>query len=279
MIDIQISKEISNLINTELLSISNSDVYNLLDKEIKVADLNQIFKSLLQNKSQLKNVGIDLPLSFGDYHSAINKTMVVALDPKRNDKSNAIHNKKTPVEISIGSIFSLHTEEGKKTGKNSYWDFISYISNSGFVYVTDIYKIYYETKDETGQILLSNKDKALINKDKALIAAKISPYEQNVSILKKEIEIIKPDRIITLGKDAKNAVKKILELPENNDEVIMKHNGKEFVFLPHISTTVTQSIKTIGDLYKGLGIITNQQEIISIGVHLLANRKIEDILK
>ena len=46
MIDIQISKEISNLINTELLSISNSDVYNLLDKEIKVADLNQIFKSL-----------------------------------------------------------------------------------------------------------------------------------------------------------------------------------------------------------------------------------------
>ena len=272
MIDIQISKEISNLINTELLSISNSDVYNLLDKEIKVADLNQIFKSLLQNKSQLKNVGIDLPLSFGDYHSAINKTMVVALDPKRNDKSNAIHNKKTPVEISIGSIFSLHTEDGKKTGKNSYWEFISYISKSGFVYVTDIYKIYYETKDETGQILLSNKDKAFI-------ASNEPPYVQNVSILKKEIEIVNPNRIIMLGKDAKNAVIKILDLPGNNDEVILKHNGKEFVFLPHISATVTRNIKTIGDLYKGLGVITNQKEITSIGVDLLVNRRIEDILK
>lgn len=272
MIDIPIGKEISNLINKALLSVSNSDIHTLLEKELKIADLNQIFKSLLQNKSQLKNVGIDLPLSFGDYNSSSHKTMIVALDPKRNDKSNAIHNKKTPVEISIGSIFSLHTENGKKTGKNSYWDFISYISKSGFVYVTDIYKIYYETKDEAGQILLSNKDKAFI-------ASNEPPYVQNVSILKKEIEIINPNRIITLGKDAKNAVIKILDLPGNNDEVMLKHNGKEFVFLPHISTTVTQSIKTIGDLYKGLGIITNQKEITSIGVDLLANRRIVDILK
>ena len=203
MIDIQISKEISNLINTELLSISNSDVYNLLDKEIKVADLNQIFKSLLQNKSQLKNVGIDLPLSFGDYHSAINKTMVVALDPKRNDKSNAIHNKKTPVEISIGSIFSLHTEEGKNTGKNCYWEFVSHLTNSSFVYLTDIYKIYYESKDSLGQKLLSNKDSDFTEKNKPA-------YEKNISILKAEIKIINPNRIITLGKDARESVIKII---------------------------------------------------------------------
>jgi hypothetical protein len=37
MIDIHISKEISNLINTELLSVSNSYTHNLLEKELKVA--------------------------------------------------------------------------------------------------------------------------------------------------------------------------------------------------------------------------------------------------
>jgi hypothetical protein len=166
----------------------------------------------------------------------------------------------------------LHTEEGKKTAKNSYWDFISYISKSGFVYVTDIYKIYYETKDEAGQILVSNKDKAFI-------ASQEPPYIQNVSILKKEIEIVNPNRIITLGKDAKNAVIKILDLPGNSDDVMLKHNGKEFVFLPHISTTVTQSIKTIGDLYRGLGIITNQSEICELGENLLANRKLDVLLR
>ena len=271
MIDIQISKEISNLINTELLSISNSDVYNLLGKEIKVADLNQIFKSLLQNKSQLKNVGIDLPLSFGDYHSAINKTMVVALDPKRNDKSNAIHNKKTPVEISIGSIFSLHTEEGKNTGKNCYWEFVSHLTNSSFVYLTDIYKIYYVSKDSLGQKLLSNKDSDFTEKNKPA-------YEKNISILKAEIKIINPNRIITLGKDARESVIKIMEIETNDEEVHIKKDNIEFIFLPHISTTVTQSIKTIGDLYRGLGIITKNDEILQIGNELISNRSIPNIL-
>lgn len=255
-----ISENVSDLIIKKLLSenFKENEVYNLLDKSISIDDLNVIFKDLLRSKSYLRNIGLDLPLWFGNYNSSI-RTVAVALDPKRNRQENNI--------ITVGSIFSLHTSEGKNTNKNDYWNFISYLADTGFVYLTDIYKIYYETKDEKGQFLLSNKDKSFVENE---------CYEQNKSILEDEIlRIVKPNRIITLGNDAARAVKRIKDIKTNN--IQFHHDGIDYIFLPHISRTVTQSIKTIGNLYKGLGIISQQPEIEHIGDSIIKNSELKNI--
>lgn len=271
-VSLSIKSAISELINTELLSGKFDDIYTTLDKDIKISDLNNVFEHLLQSKSKVSNIGIDLPLSFGDYIPTNFKTLVVALDPKRNDKSNKTQNQnKDNPSISVGSIFSLHTDAGKNTGKNCYWEFVSHLTQFGFVYLTDIYKIYYESKDPLGQKLVSNKDSDFIEKRKPA-------YEKNISILKEEIKIIQPHRIITLGKDARESVIKIMGIETSDEEINIKKDNIEFIFLPHISTTVTQSIKTIGDLYRGLGIITKNDTIFKIGNELISNKNITNIL-
>jgi hypothetical protein len=101
-----------------------------------------------------------------------------------------------------------------------------------------------------------------------------------VAILKEEIKLIEPTRIITLGKEARNAVLRIFDdIQIDKEEIQCSHKGIEYIFLPHISTTVTQSIVTIGQLYKGLGIITKNSSISEIGENLIANRNVGDILK
>lgn len=260
-LDISIKSEVSQLLNTQLFSgrFSDSEIYNLLEKHISIEDLNSVYQNLLQNKSHLKNLGIDLPLWFGSFNST-HKTMVVALDPKRNKQENK--------EISVGSIFSLHTEEGKTTNKNDYWNFISYLAQTDFVYLTDIYKIYYETKDKNGQNIVSNKDKDFIEN---------ACYQHHKSILDDEInKIVKPNRIITLGNDAANAVKRIKDIKTN--EIQFQQYEIDYLFLPHISRTVTQSIKTIGNLYKGLGIVAQKEEIRQIGNSILNHSELKQIL-
>ena len=91
-LDPSLKASISELINAELLIGKFNDIYTILDNDIKISELNEVFKQLLQSKSQISNIGIDLPLSFGDYSSMNCKTVVVALDPKRNDKSNKNQN-------------------------------------------------------------------------------------------------------------------------------------------------------------------------------------------
>lgn len=260
-LDQSIKSDISNLINKKLLSgrSRENEIYDLLGKNLSINDLDFVFNSLLKSKSHLKNIGIDLPIWYGDYNSTT-KTMVVALDPKRNNQENK--------DISIGSVFGLHSAEGKNTNRNDYWNFVSYLAQTGFVYLTDIYKIYYETKNEKGQNLISNKDKSFIEKE---------CYQQNKSILEDEIlNIVRPNQIITLGVEAANAVKGIKKIKTNDIQI--QQDDIQYIFLPHIARTVTQSIKTIGNLYKGLGIITRNFEIEQIGDSILEHSELKKIL-
>ena len=64
-----------------------------------------------------------------------------------------------------------------------------------------------------------------------------------------------------------------------SDDLIICSDSREYVFLTAVSTTTTQNIKTIGDPYKGPGLITNQPNIFEIGENLLAHRKITHVLK
>jgi hypothetical protein len=118
-LDLSVKSSISELINVELFVGKFDDIYTTLDNDIKITELNEVFMQLLKSKPKISNIGIDLPLSFGDYNSINFKTLVVALDPKRNDKSNKTQNQdKENPSISVGSIFNLHTDEGKNTGKS-----------------------------------------------------------------------------------------------------------------------------------------------------------------
>ncbi|MFN5385212.1 MAG: hypothetical protein ACK5CO_00160, partial [Bacteroidota bacterium] len=72
-------------------------------------------------------------------YTSTNKTMIIALDQKRNKQDSKA--------VSVSSMFCFHTEDGKNTNKNNYWNFVSCLAKSSFFYLTDIYKIYYKTKD------------------------------------------------------------------------------------------------------------------------------------
>lgn len=63
-----------------------------------------------------------------------------------------------------------------------------------------------------------------------------------------------------------------------SDDLIICSDAREYVFLPAVSTTATQNIKTIGDPYKGPDLITNQPNIFEIGESLLTPRKTTHIL-
>lgn len=227
-----------------------------IDVTLRVENLNPDLQLLLNSKSVLKNCGIDLPLWFGELNCA-QRLIIVALDPKRNQ---------TTKEITLGSVFSLHTAEGRSTLRNNYWNFIEPLTKQGFVYVTDIFKLYYETMSEAKRsILLSNKDKSHI--EPGTPSGKL--YKK---ILEEEIAIIRPTRIITLGNEAAAAVKKIRNI--STSDLAFRDVNTEYIFLPHISTTVTQSIKTIGNLFKGVGMINGDEMIASIGENILRNKNL-----
>lgn len=227
-----------------------------LTNTVSSAQIHPALQNIISGKWAVKNCGIDLPVWFGDLNSE-KRVMIVALDPKRNQ---------TTSEITLGSVFSLHTSEGRNTRRNNYWNFIRPLTEQGFVYVTDIFKFYFETKHTaTGSFVLSNKNKDHIRPDSD--CGKL--YKQ---ILQAEIDLVRPQRIITLGNEAASAVKKIRNI--DTADLTYVDGTSEYIFLPHISNTVTQSIKTIGNLFLGTGIIKNDEHLVSIGKDILQRRNL-----
>jgi uracil-DNA glycosylase len=207
------------------------------------------YGDLLNNKPT-ENLGIDLPIYFGDYNSQ-RKIMIVAMDPKRNGQLDD--------SISVGSVFALNQKKDRETKTNDYWNFIEPLTNNAFVYLTDIYKLYYESS-----VLKNNKQtKILSNKDPEFISKMSVPFNTNKLILEAEINLIKPDTIISLGNESANALKMISNIKTTNLDII--HNGISYLFMPHISRTVTQSIPTIANLFIAMGKIKKDDEFESLG--------------
>jgi hypothetical protein len=173
--------------------------------------------------------------------------MIIALDPKRNDAS-----KQAADEISIGSVFNLHCEAGRQA-KNNYFSFIEPLLDNYSVYLTDVYKVYFESYE---------KDRYIVsNKLKEYVDFKIDVNtDENLTIhrriLELEIAHLNPQRIITLGVHAENALKSILNKKTYDDT---------YLFMPHISRTVTQSIPVVARMLSSLGKLNNDPELIKIG--------------
>jgi len=264
-------RQISGILNEKLLS-SKIDVVSLYhhmingcndektnrnsDFNIAVNDVTGYGDLLLQR--EVENLGIDLPIYFGNPDSN-KKIMIVAMDAKRNGQN---HNK-----ISIGSVFALDEKSSRETNRNDYWKFIEPLTKDSFVYLTDIFKLYYEThyNDKGKQYkLLSNKDQTYT--DKASVA-----FNTNKKILEAEIELVKPNTIISLGNESAYALKMISGITSNELEVT--HNGISYLFMPHISRTVTQSIPTIANLFITMGKLKNNAKMIALGEEIKSTKE------
>jgi hypothetical protein len=215
------------------------------------------YQKLLTDKSNIENLGIDLPIYFGNPNH-INRIMIVAMDPKRIGQSNN--------KISIGSVFALHQKETRITNKNDYWKFIEPLTKENFVYITDIYKLYYESFE----IINGKQTKIISNKDTEYISPKCDSFETNKKILEEEIKLIKPKTIISLGNESANALKKISGI--NSSELEVLHKGIKYLFMPHISRTVTQNIVTIANLFISMGKLKNNIKMIEIGEQIKINK-------
>ncbi len=165
-----------------------NDGFNLNNKSFKKEDLNifsyqggkklnDSFLSLDKDDINLdlkgNNLwGIDLPVRISN--GKFNKTILfLAQDPLR--KSEDYQNIKNKIVVSLP--FAVNCEQKLKP---EIINLIEYICNRGdSIYFTDIFKIY------TGENLNTKKRKSI--------------KDLNVSIIKKELEIIKPDIIIASG--------------------------------------------------------------------------------
>jgi hypothetical protein len=63
--------------------------------------------------------------------------------------------------------------------------------------------------------------------------------------------------VIALGKESGGALRELYEIKGSNDDLMIENNGINFLFMPHVSRTVTQSIPTISNLFSAIGILKN----------------------
>lgn len=213
------------------------------------------FARIGEQKTNISNCGIDLPILLGNTDSFQKKIMIVAMDPKRNSQ--------TDDKISLSTVFSLHNKKDRNTNKNDYWRFIEPLTKNNLVYITDVYKLYYEYQEQN-KTLLSNKDKSFTGN-------KSEYYMLHKLILNEEINIIQPNMIITLGIESANALKTIQNI--QTKEIFETIDNVTYLFMPHISRTVTQNIQTIANLFISIGILKNNSAMNELGKNIQHYKK------
>jgi uracil-DNA glycosylase len=231
-----------------------------IGNSLKIDNLNLTFNKLLSQKNGISNIGIDLPVFFENNLGNDNRIMIIAMDPKRNGQNNN--------QITLNSVFSIHSKRhGRETNKNDYWNFIEPLIKNNFIYITDVYKLYFESSfEENGKLR-----QKLSNKDPEFIGKHTDAYKKNKLFLEKEINFVKPNKIISLGNESATALKSIMNI--NTNELVFEQNKIEYLFMPHISRTVTQSIPTIANLFISLGNIKNNGNLSEIGKKIHELRK------
>ena len=74
-----------------------------------------------------------------------------------------------------------------------------------------------------------------------------------------------------MGLESANALKMLQGIKDKENYI--KQNGIEYIFMPHIARTVTQSIPTIANLFIAMGKIKKHKSLIEAGeqIHILRN--------
>lgn len=183
---------------------------------LNTGHLNSSF-SIVQSKN-IRTAGIDFPLLMRK-ESVRPVLMVCAMDPLRADGGQLPDN-----NLSYWVPFSIikNPAKEKKYSERENLAFFHALLEHHDLYVTDVYKVFY--REETA---LSN------------MQSEYTSLPIHKEILQEEINIIKPDAILTLGNKARNAICRILDLdvPTWSDKVHSTFNksGGRIVMVPHIS--------------------------------------------
>ncbi len=258
-------KDIYDKVINPIITLNKPDIHDLYKNQRDHFDENEsaqsfrvdILKSHFDEFKDSEVLGIDLPLWIDWNDEKKQKLMIVGRDPQRN-----INNvKKIEERLIIGSPYSL-VSKGGRDAKNNYWSFIEPLIGKHRLYITDIYKLF---------IVNTNTEKV-----KELRALK-----EHFEIFTNELNFISPDKIITIGKDAADAVKKFIS---DNEKLSTKKIYEDLVyavtdnetkrvitvyFIPHISGQVTSGVVTIANLYKSIGMLRDDIELLSVGEEII----------
>ena len=185
------------------------DAYNQklsLPHEGFIPKQKQSWKISFQEKQTLNNwensplIGVDLPLFFKSPESEAQTVMLVALDPLRNPKhfSDFKHE-----DVIIGTPFAQHSSYYREKQQKIVFNFIKHIVAKNYhLYVTDIYKVWMKNP-----LIVDKNEKHKLNKESTIFG----------ELLLKEIEIIKPKKIICFGTSDDGAYHFCKDLLKDND--------------------------------------------------------------
>jgi hypothetical protein len=188
----------------KVLDISQSQLkvlYEMMQQEFELEDYPEehtlprsIFHSYDENFQKCYEdalvVGVDIPsLLEKDNHISNKKTVaILGQDPLR--KSN-----KRVEEIGIATPYALHLKTCREKLRNTrlYFDLIKVLLDAGYrVYLTDIFKVWVSKASCDRVIALRKKDQ-----------------DRFMQVLKEELEIFDPVAVITWGKVASRATRRI----------------------------------------------------------------------
>ena len=184
------NNKIIELIAENILNYSVNelkDIYKIFDegetKSIVASKTKNIFFNFLKDEG-VSNKQFDLP-----YYLNFNKDktiMIIGMDAKASHDHN---------EVVLSTPYYLQSIKGRETNENDYWKIIKILSNTYNIYLTDVYKAYFEKES-----ILSNK---------------IPLYKKNIlhaEILKKEILEVNPQAILCWGRESRDLVSKIVNV-------------------------------------------------------------------
>ncbi len=181
--------KILNLIVDNILNLSLDEIkaiYKSFEnegvEEISESKTKNVFHDFL-NQDGVHSRQFDLPY-FLNFNKA-QTIMIIGMDAKSN------HGK----EIRLSTPYFLQSVKGRETNDNDYWKIIKILSETYNIFLTDVYKAYFQ-KDET----VSNQ----------IPSYKKDPLHSDILI--KEILEVKPYAILCWGRESRNLVAKTLDI-------------------------------------------------------------------
>jgi len=236
-IELPFYTEIIGLINEDILLLSEKDLINLYANWNYSSNLSEVlsFDSCSKNKINSKQkvprnsntYGIDLPSWFGNYQNGKRRIMFIGIDPMRNEKDFIKRGIDLNNEVIIGTPYALHLQRFRKEKSTAYNEFVSKLSEENFVYLTDIYKTFFYVYN---------------NGEKQRSSDYYGHNDYPDNILSKEIDIIRPDLIITFGGESfkrmmNNDYSPVLSQNINRLKTKYKHGNHAIDLLPlmHLS--------------------------------------------
>ena len=236
-------KEIRELLNKYLLRGDMDEIYRKLETEKSTTSVG--FEILNEQFRKWKGLGgsnfqIDLPLLISENEKKAGKRiMIIGQDPNNDGKEDN-------GRVILNTPYSFLAQEG-----NVYNEILNALKGEYELYLTDLYKMFFWFKSD---LKMAKNKKSLNAKSHQLPTYTFEAI--HYTMLREEINIVKPDLIVTFGNTARRAVQLIAPNTIKYRDTVTKDkillqpsyeflldSGKRIKYapLPHPSNSVRQS--------------------------------------